>query len=208
MGLPVHVGNDANLGALAEWRMGAATAADDLVYVMLSEGVGAGLILRGRPYEGSAGAAGELGHVTVAPDGQICRCGSRGCLETVVGARALTTTLAHTRGPSCRLADLVALACRQDPGVRRLLNDAGRAVGTALTPICTMLDPSLIVVGGTLAETGEPLLCGIRDTLGRGLSPVAPQPPVIVPGELGTRAEALGAVVAAGRAGLLERLSR
>jgi predicted NBD/HSP70 family sugar kinase len=200
MGLPVHVGNDANLGALAEWRLGAAAEADDLIYVMLSEGVGAGLILQGRLYEGDAGAAGELGHVTVAPDGQICRCGSRGCLETVVGARALATTLTHSHGLTSRLGDLIDFAHGGDPGVRRLLSDAGRAVGTALTPVCTMLNPKLIVVGGTLAQASEPLLAGIRDALTRNVSPVMNRNPEIVPGKLGTTAEARGAVILASQA--------
>jgi predicted NBD/HSP70 family sugar kinase len=205
MGLPVHVGNDANLGALAEWRLGAATGADNLIYVMLSEGVGAGLILHGRLYEGDAGAAGELGHVTVAQDGQICRCGNRGCLETVVGERALASTLAHSHGLTCRFADLIALAGQGDPGVRRLIGDAGRAVGTALASVCTVLNPKLIVVGGTLAQTGEPLLAGIRDTLTRSVSPVTNRTPEIRPGALGTRAEALGAVIIAGDAAGLRR---
>lgn len=205
MGLPVHVGNDADLGALAEWRLGAADGADNLVYVMLSEGVGAGLVLQGALYAGDTGAAGELGHVTVAPDGQICRCGSRGCLETVVGARALATTLAHSHGPTCGFADLIALAREGDPGVRRLLGDAGRAVGTALTPVCTVLNPTLIVVGGTLAQTGEPLLHGIRETLRRHMSPVTNRTPEVLPGKLGTRAEALGAVITANQAANLVR---
>ncbi|HVU93539.1 MAG TPA: ROK family transcriptional regulator, partial [Jatrophihabitans sp.] len=106
--LPVRIGNDATLGALAEWRLGAGAGADDLIYVMLSEGVGAGLVLGGRLHTGATGAAGELGHVTVAPDGQICRCGSRGCLETVVGARALAAAVTHTQGPARSLADLLA----------------------------------------------------------------------------------------------------
>jgi predicted NBD/HSP70 family sugar kinase len=200
MGLPVHVGNDADLGALAEWRLGAAFGADHLIYVMLSEGVGAGLVLQGELYAGDTGAAGELGHVTVAPDGQICRCGSRGCLETVVGARALAATLAHSHGPTCGLADLIALAHEGDPGVRRLLGDAGRAVGAALVPVCTVLNPKLIVVGGTLAQTGAPLLHGIRETLTRTMSPVTTRTPDVVPGRLGTRAEALGAVITANQA--------
>ncbi|MET7992426.1 ROK family protein [Amycolatopsis sp. NPDC005232] len=197
MGLPVHVGNDADLGALAEWRLGAAASADNFVYVMLSEGVGAGLVLQGRLYAGDAGAAGELGHVTVVPDGLICRCGSRGCLETVVGARALATTLAHSHGPTCSFADLISLAHQGDPGVRRLLGDAGRAVGTALAPVCTVLNPKLVVVGGTLAQTGEPLLTGIRETLARNVSPVTNRTPEVLPGALGTGAEALGAVITA-----------
>jgi predicted NBD/HSP70 family sugar kinase len=200
MGLGVQVGNDANLGALAESRLGAAAGVDNVVYVMLSEGVGAGLILSGQLYEGESGAAGELGHVTVVPGGQICRCGGRGCLETVVGARALIDTLAHSRGSTFGYPQLIEHARQGDPGLRRLLGDAGRAVGAALASICTILNPKLIVVGGTLAQTGEALLTGVADGLVQHVSPVTGTAPQVVRGALGVRAEALGAVMVAGYA--------
>ena len=98
-GLPVDVGNDANLGAIAEHRFGVARGVDDFVYVMLSDGVGAGLFLGGRLYGGATGGAGELGHVTVVPGGFVCRCGNRGCLETVAGAHALTGALRPNARP-------------------------------------------------------------------------------------------------------------
>jgi predicted NBD/HSP70 family sugar kinase len=205
--LPVRVGNDATLGALAEWQLGAGVGVDDLLYVMLSEGVGAGLVLGGRLHEGATGAAGELGHVTVAPDGQICRCGSRGCLETVVGARALASAIAHTRGPERSLSDLLALAVDGDPGVRRLLADAGRTVGTALAALCTVLDPSLVIVGGTAADADEVLVDAVRTTLGRALPPVTSRAIQVVRGRGGAVTEALGAaLLAANAAG--ERLMR
>src|SRR5581483_12141768 len=102
-------------------------------------------------------------HVTVAPEGQICRCGSRGCLETVVGARALATAVAHTRGPERPLSELLNRAGDGDPGVRRLLADAGRTVGAALAGLCTVLDPRLVVVGGAAADDG--LVDEVRTTL-------------------------------------------
>jgi predicted NBD/HSP70 family sugar kinase len=200
LGLPVRVGNDATLGALAEWQLGAGVGADDLVYVMLSEGVGAGLVLGGRLHQGATGAAGELGHVTVAPTGQICRCGSRGCLETVVGARALASAMAHTRGPARPLADLLALAGEGDPGVRRLLGDAGRTVGTALAGLCTVLDPRLVVIGGAVAEAGDVLVDAVRATLDRVLPPVTNHAIEVVRGRLGPVTEALGAALLAAEA--------
>jgi predicted NBD/HSP70 family sugar kinase len=199
LGVPVHLRNDASLGALAEWRLGAGQGVDDLVYVMLSEGVGAGLVVAGRLHDGATGAAGELGHVTVQPGGQVCRCGNRGCLETVVGARALVTALGHSRGP-CTLGDLVALADAGDAGVRRLLADAGAAVGTALAGPCTLLDPRLVVVGGTLAETGDALVSEVRTALHRALPPVSNRDVRVVHARLGRRAEALGAALMAATA--------
>ncbi len=202
MGLTAHVRNDANLGALAEWRLGAGSGTHNMIYVMLSEGVGAGMILQGQLYEGAGGAAGELGHVTVVPAGQICRCGSRGCLETIVGQHALASTLAYSRGPGSCLGDLIQLAQQRDPGAERLINDAGRAVGTALASACTMLNPELIVIGGTLAQTGTPLLDGVRDSLNRYMSSVSDRAPSVVAGALGSRAEALGAIIVARQAAL------
>src|SRR3954449_963604 len=89
LGLPVQVRNDANLGALGEHVFGAGHGVDDMAYVRLSAGIGVGLILGGRPYRGHTGIAGELGHVRVDADGAICRCGNRGCLETVAAPRVV-----------------------------------------------------------------------------------------------------------------------
>jgi predicted NBD/HSP70 family sugar kinase len=203
LGLPVYLGNDATLGATAEWRLGAGRGTDDLIYVMLSEGVGAGLVLGGRVHDGATGAAGEFGHVRAVADGHICRCGSRGCVETVAGARALVSALTHTRGPDCTLADLVRLA-EHDAGVRRLLADAGRAIGHALAGLCTVLDPRVVVLGGDVAvgASGQVLVDAVRDALHQALPPVANHDLHVAQSALGARAEALGAaLLAASRAG-------
>ena len=199
LGVPVHVGNDANLGALAEWTFGVGRGADDLIYLMLSDGVGAGLILNGRPYEGAAGAAGELGHVAVVDGGYVCRCGNRGCLETVVGTRALVGAVSHSRGPDTTLADVVELAVAGDPGCHRVVVDAGRTIGRALSGICAVLDPKLVIVGGRIAAAGPPLLDGVREVLARRLPAAISQGVVVAAGRLGDRAEALGAVALATR---------
>jgi predicted NBD/HSP70 family sugar kinase len=166
-----------------------------------------GIDIGARLHEGATGAAGELGHVTVAPGGQICRCGSRGCLETVVGARALAAAVAHTRGPGRSLPDLLALAVAGDAGVRRLLADAGRTVGSALAGLCTVLDPRLVIIGGTAADAGDVLVDAVRATLVRTLPPVTSHAIEVVRGPHGAVAEALGAaLLAADAAG--EHLTR
>lgn len=204
LGLPVHLGNDATLGALAEWRLGAGAGSQSLVYVMLSEGVGAGLVLGGHLHEGVTGAAGEFGHVRVARDGQICRCGNRGCLETVVGARALVRALTHSKGPGCTVAQLLELVAEGDVGARRLLADAGRVVGDTLASICTVLDPGLVVLGGDLTDgqaAADVLVAGVRSALDHALPPVSNHAVQIRVAELGGRSEALGAaLLAASRA--------
>jgi predicted NBD/HSP70 family sugar kinase len=204
-GLPVHLGNDATLGALAEWRLGAGTAVDDLVYVMLGEGVGCGLVLGGRLHTGASGTAGELGHLPVVSAGKICRCGARGCLETVVSKRALVSALSHTRGLEASVGTLLDLADGGDRGALRLLTDAGEVLGKALAGVCTMADPSLVVVGGDLTsrpESSEALLVAARRALDQALPPVANHDVRIVRAELGAHAEALGAaLLAAARSG-------
>ena len=103
--VPIIVDNDANLGALAEAAFGAARDSGDMVYLKVSSGIGAGLILNGRLYRGTAGLAGELGHLLVDPDGLVCRCGNRGCLETLAATGALVELLRRSHGDIDRRAD-------------------------------------------------------------------------------------------------------
>jgi predicted NBD/HSP70 family sugar kinase len=194
--VPVHLGNDANLGALAEVTFGAGRGKRNLFYVMLSEGIGGGVIVDGRIYLGRIGAAGELGHIVVDPDGQVCRCGNRGCLATVAGGAALTDALRQIHGPEMTVDDLIALAHDGDAGVARLHADAGEAVGRVLAGICSLLDPELVVIGGELAPAGEPLRDSISASLDRWISPASGHYPVLL-GELGGKAEVLGAIALA-----------
>jgi predicted NBD/HSP70 family sugar kinase len=196
LGVPVHVGNDANLGALAEATFGAGRMHRNVFYVMLSEGIGGGLILDGQIYLGQTGAAGELGHIVVNPDGQVCRCGNRGCLATVAGGAALTAALRQIRGGDTTVDDLIALSHEGDPGAARLITDAGVAVGRVLAAMCSLLDPELVVIGGELVPAGQPLLDSVRRSLARWISPASGRYPVVF-GELGARAEVLGAIALA-----------
>ena len=196
LGVPVHVGNDANLGALAEATFGVGSARRNLFYVMLSEGIGGGVIVDGKIYLGQTGAAGELGHIVVDPDGQICRCGNRGCLATVAGGAALTAALRQIHGPHMTVDELIALSRDGDPGAARLIADAGEAVGRVLAGTCSVLDPELVIIGGELAPAGRPLLDSIRGSLERWISPASGHYPVAL-GELGSKAEVLGAIALA-----------
>jgi predicted NBD/HSP70 family sugar kinase len=194
--VPVHVGNDANLGALAEATFGAGRGKRNLFYVMLSEGIGGGVIVDGRIYLGRAGAAGELGHIVVDPEGQVCRCGNRGCLATVAGGAALTAALRQIRGPHMTVDELIGLSNEGDPGAARLIADAGQAVGRVLAGTCGVLDPELVIIGGELAPAGRPLLESVTASLERWISPASGHYPVAL-GELGAKAEVLGAVALA-----------
>jgi predicted NBD/HSP70 family sugar kinase len=192
--LPILVDNDANLAALAEAAFGAGRDAKDLIYLMISSGIGAGLVLDGRLYRGAEGLAGELGHVLVDPDGPVCRCGNRGCLETVAGTDALADLLRRSHGDGLDGHAIVTLARDGDLGCRRVIADAGRAIGKVAATLVNVLNPELLIVGGDLSEAGELLLDGVRESLGRSALPTAAQAAPVVAGSLGDRAEVLGAI--------------
>jgi len=192
--LPILVDNDANLAALAEAAFGAGRDAKDLVYLMISSGIGAGLVLNGRLYRGAEGLAGELGHVLVDAEGPVCRCGNRGCLETVAGTDALAELLRRSHGDGLDGRAIVRMAREGDLGCRRVIADAGRAIGKAAAMLVNVLNPELLIVGGDLSDAGELLLDGVRESLERSALPTAVQAAKVVAGSLGDRAEVLGAI--------------
>jgi predicted NBD/HSP70 family sugar kinase len=194
LGLPIMVDNDANLGALAEYTVGAGRGVADIVYLKLASGIGAGLVLGGRLHRGTTGIAGEIGHVLSNPDGVVCRCGNRGCLETVAAGPALSGLLRVSHGEDLVIADLLRLAEAGDVGVRRVFADAGRSVGRALADLVNAVNPGLVIIGGELSAVGDPLLDGVRASIERYALPAAASALEVVPGVLGERAEVLGAV--------------
>ena len=194
LGLPVHVGNDANLGALAEVRTGAARGASDVVYLMLSSGVGGGLILGGSLFTGHGGMTGELGHVTVDPDGAPCRCGNRGCLETVAGAQWLLKRLGSALGETLALPEAVARARAGDAVCRRFFREAGLAAGRVAGGICNVVNPELVIVGGDLIVAGDLLVDAVREGLEQTSIPAVRADVAVVAATLGDRAELLGAI--------------
>jgi predicted NBD/HSP70 family sugar kinase len=197
LGVRVAVGNDANLGALAERAFGAGRDVDNLVYIRLSAGLGAGLILGGRPYVGAAGIAGELGHVLSDPRGPICRCGNRGCLEAVAGPVAVAQMLEATLGREVSVIELMELVAAGDRGACRAVAEAGEAIGRASAGVVNLLNPELLLVGGELAQAGEVLLEPLGAELERHTIPAAGDAVRVGVGTLGARAEVLGAAALA-----------
>jgi len=191
--LEVQVDNDANLGALGEWTWGAGRGAANGAYLKVATGIGTGLIVDGRPFRGAGGTAGEIGHTMIDRDGPVCRCGNRGCLETRVGALALLELLRPAHG-ELTVRELLEQAQAGDQACRRVLADAGSAIGAAAANLCNLLNPERIVVGGELGAAGELLLEPLREALGRAAIPSAAADAEVVAGELGERAEVLGAV--------------
>lgn len=160
--VPVHVDNNTRLAALAEAIWGAGMGMQNVLYVRLSYGVGGGLVLGGHLYSGTAGGAGELGHVSVDPLGPPCHCGGRGCLERHVSVGAILEQC-HAR----RFDQVLRRLADGDEDVREVVRAAGKRVGQVLAASCNVLNPQAVVVGGELAAAGDHLMQPIRSSIAR-----------------------------------------
>ena len=192
----VEVENDANLGALGEWMWGAGRGADHMAYVKAATGIGAGFIVAGAPYVGAGGTAGELGHTVVDPGGPICRCGNRGCLETLRG-RARDPQLAARRPrrrPDARRTRS-RCALRGDAGCAA--RDRRRRHARSAPPWPRSATSSIRTGSWSAAISAPPASCCSRRCASRcvrGAIRSAAEDVEVVQGELGDRAEVLGAV--------------
>jgi glucokinase len=173
LGMPVVLENDANAAALGEYVAGAGRGARALVYITISTGIGGGLVFDGELYRGVSGAAGEVGHMVIEPDGPTCGCGNRGCLEALAsgtgiarqGREALGRGQAPVLKRLCEEAGgeassvLVARAAAEgDAGAQRILRVASRALGIGLGNLINLFNPDVIVIGGGAAQIGAALL--------------------------------------------------
>lgn len=192
--LPVVVDNDANLGALAETIWGAAKGVRNAAYIKVSTGVGAGLVINGELFRGESGTAGEIGHTTIDEDGAVCRCGNRGCLETMASIPVMCALLEQRHGIRPTPEEVIARALDGDAGCRRVIEDVGRYVGVAVANLCNLLNPALVAVGGELAPAGELLLEPMRGVVRRHAVPATASAVTVTTSQLGERAQALGAL--------------
>ena len=177
-GLPVFVDNDAKALALGEGWVGAAVGRTDYLAMVVSTGVGGGIVLDGRLLSGRLGNAGHIGHVIVVPDGRRCQCGGRGCLE----AEASGTALAAITGQPARLASAV------------VVEGAGRLVGRAIASVVNLLDLPLAVVSGSVAlGFGEPFFRAAQEEMDQLCRLEFARGARVVPGGLGDRGPLIGA---------------
>jgi predicted NBD/HSP70 family sugar kinase len=161
-GKPVVVDNESNCAALAEMKWGAAQGVPNFVLFKLDVGVGGAIVSNGAIVKGIAGGAGEFGHVSINPEGDLCRCGNRGCVELYASFAKPLEQLSRVNKRSMTIADSIALAEAGDIGALRMIEDAGTSGGRALSMIGTILNPPLILVGGRLALADELLLRPLR----------------------------------------------
>jgi glucokinase len=217
-GRTVLIENDANFAVLAEHRIGAARGHDHVVMVTLGTGIGGGLVLDGRVQVGSAGFAGEIGHMVVDPAGPPCPCGRRGCWERYasgagLGVLAREAALSGRLGEVVRLAggdaesvrgeDVSAAAAAGDPAARRVIREVGGWIGFGLANLAAVLDPQCFVLGGGVVQAGDLLLESARVVYAELVEGGDRRPPtVIVPAAFGERAGAVGGALAVRQGGL------
>jgi glucokinase len=187
---PVRLVNDGHAFALAESTLGAGRAGRTVMCVVCGTGIGGGLVLDGRLQLGPRERAGEFGHQTMVEEGPLCGCGNRGCLELYAGARAIARSAGRTT-----FRDAAAAAHAGDERARAALERAGTLIGRAIANVLIFLCPDRVVVGGGVAEAGEPVLAPLRAEVERRAR-VAPLDRIaIVPAALGADAGAIGAAL-------------
>jgi predicted NBD/HSP70 family sugar kinase len=204
------------MGALGESRYGAGREVADLLYLKLGTGIGGGVIMGGQLYRGHSGSAGEIGHMTVEPNGPRCNCGNRGCLEALAGAPAIVEDARqgrslrrrlerdgqgapdglgqHSRPDLIEIGEVVQAALDGDPACKAALEQAGEHIGTALASLINFFNPSLFVLDGKTMCAGELLLAPIRRTIAERSLPAPLAHTQIIAGKLGGQAIPLGGI--------------
>lgn len=205
-GITLGLDNEANLGALAEYRAGALAGTPNLVYILAERGVGCGLVVDGKLLRGASGAAGEIGHTTVQPvDGMPCGCGAHGCWETLIGLPALLRrTLPDTaEGLLARheldLPEQVAAVIRAveagDEAARRGLDEFAHWVGLGIANLIDLFDPDAVILAGTLHDLGELIMPAVRASVAANSLPDSLEHCRLDVSTLGFSAAALGGAI-------------
>ena len=190
---PVLVDNDVNIMALGE-RSTAWQGIDDLIFVKVASGIGAGIISGGSLRRGATGAAGDIGHVALARAADLpCPCGNRGCLEAIASGRALARDLSTPSRTVSRPSEVVALAKTGDVAAIQAIRQAGRDIGEVLTACVSLMNPSTIIIGGTMAQAAEHLVAGVREVVYARSIPLSTEQLTIAPSRAGGNAAIYGA---------------
>lgn len=206
---PVTLNNDAELGALGEWAYGAGRGENNIAYIKVGSGIGAGLMLNKQIYGGTTGAAGEIGHITIEENGPLCNCGNHGCLEVFAGGHAIAkeaqaivrsgkrTMLADLPPEKLNAREVANAARRGDLHAQEILSRAGTHIGVAVASLVNLFNPSIIIIGGGVAEAGDILTTSIRDAVRERAMRASEQSVRITTAMLGRRSILIGATVQA-----------
>jgi glucokinase-like ROK family protein len=207
--VPVTLNNDADLGALGEWAYGAGRDEKNLAFIKVGTGIGAGFIINKQIFIGSTGSAGEIGHLTIDKNGPLCSCGNYGCLEAFASGRAIEiqaqklaesgkrTLLTNQNSKKICVHDVADAARRGDLGAQEILNRSGTFIGIAISGLINMFNPSVVIIGGGVAEIGELLTAPIRKEVKERSLQASEQAVKITTAMLGRRSTLIGGMVQA-----------
>ncbi|WP_221586208.1 ROK family transcriptional regulator [Microbacterium sp. G2-8] len=191
--VPVLVDNDVNICALGERAVGWPDV-EHLMFVKVATGIGAGIVSGGELQRGAQGIAGDIGHVRVARGDDVpCTCGNSGCLEALASGPALARALRDTGLDARTGSDVVELVKAGDLAATQAVRQAGRDIGEVLTASVSLLNPTVIAIGGSMARVGEHLIAGVREVVYMRSTPLATERLTIAQATTGPRAAVLGA---------------
>ncbi|MDR6417614.1 glucokinase [Pseudarthrobacter sulfonivorans] len=191
--VPVHVENDVNIMAIGE-RALFFPEVDDVIFVKVATGIGAGIISGGRLQRGAQGTAGDIGHVRVERGaGTACPCGNMGCLEAIASGPAIAASLRGLGLDATSGSDVLDLVRQGNTLAIQAVRQAGRDIGEVLTTCISFINPSVIVIGGSMARAGEHLLAGVREVVYTRSTPLATEHLSIVQSQAGSNAAVIGA---------------
>ena len=207
--VPVALNNDANLGALGEWVYGAGRGERNLAFIKVGSGIGAGLIIDRQIFAGTTGSAGEIGHLTIDENGPLCTCGNRGCLEAFAGGHAIElqaqkliesgkrTLLSDSNLKTISVREVAEAARRGDLAAQEILHRSGTFIGIAVAGLINLVNPSVVIIGGGVAEVGDLLTAPIRKIVRERSLRAAEHAVKITTAMLGRRSTLIGAMVQA-----------
>jgi predicted NBD/HSP70 family sugar kinase len=165
---PIYLANDCQVSALGEYTFGTASDNQNLILIKAGRGVGAGIVINGQLFHGENAGAGEIGHIQIEPNGEICRCGNRGCLETITSTRAL---IQHAPASINTIEDLLQAYHAGNPKVVALVEYAAQALGETVKYLASILNIQQIRLAGNLSHFDSEVLETIRSSLQNGVLP-------------------------------------
>ena len=205
----VAVDNDVNIMALGELQAGAGVSVDNFIFVKIGTGIGAGIVANGRIHRGSNGSAGDIGHISADHNGPICRCGNPGCLEIMAAGPAIANRAMEaaqngssqillqklsSNGGTLRAEDVAAAAREGDRSSIEIIHSSGQMIGDVLAGLVNFFNPSMILVGGGVANIGNQLLASIRQAVLRRSTALATRELNISYSPMSTEAGVTGAI--------------
>ena len=218
--VPVALDNDANFGAVGEWVFGAGRGEKNIAFIKVGSGIGAGLILNRQVFGGTTGSAGEIGHLTIDENGPLCSCGNHGCLEAFAGGNAIElqakklvdsgkrTLLSEFDEKDITVREVAEAARRGDLAAQEILHRSGTFIGIAVAGLINLVNPSVVIVGGGVAEVGDLLTAPIRKVVRERSLRAAEHAVKITTAMLGRRSTLIGAMVQATNMAIHDAIER